>query len=304
MRTLVTGGTGFAGRALLKTLSNAWVTTRNPSRAADLRTAGHQLVEWKPEASFPTEPLVSSPPQAVVNLMGESVASDRWTKARKRAIRSSRVDGTRRLVAGLRRLPVLPEVLISASAVGYYGDRGDEELDEESGPGTGFLASVCEEWEAAARELEADGVRVVCLRIGIVLGRDGGALPGLLPLFRWCAGGRLGSGRQWMPWIHLDDLTSMIGWVIGQPAIAGPVNAVAPEPVTNLGLTAALAEAVRRPAFLPVPGWFLRTVLGEFAASLLGSQRVIPVRAARAGFQFRFPTLPAALRDLVADRHN
>ncbi len=305
MRTLITGGTGFVGRTLLRRLSGAIVTTRDSSRAADLQAAGHQIVEWNPEAGpLPVRELVAEPPQAVVNLMGASVAKGRWTAARKRAIRSSRVDGTNRLIEGLRQLPVLPEVLVNASAVGFYGDRGEEALVEESGPGTGFLASVCEEWETAARSLEADGVRVVWLRIGIVLGREGGALPSLLSLFRWGLGGRLGSGRQWMPWIHVDDLAAMIEWLFGPDSLSGPVNAVSPGLVTNRDFTAALAEAVHRPAILPAPALILRAVLGEFAGSLLGSQRVIPARAQAGGFEFRHATLAGALRDLVGSPHN
>jgi len=233
----------------------------------------------------------------VVHLAGEPVAQ-RWTAAARERIRNSRVLGTRSLVSALRHQP--PAVLVSASAIGYYGSRGDEVLTEASPPGPDFLGQVSVGWEQEARVAEKFGVRVVTPRIGVVLGRGGGALAPMALPFRLGVGGRLGTGKQWMSWIHLDDLVSLIEFAATNAALSGPVNAVAPNPVTNAAFTRELAAALHRPAIFPVPALALKLLLGEMSQMLLGSQRVIPEAALRAGFQFRFAEAGQALRQIFA----
>jgi uncharacterized protein (TIGR01777 family) len=237
----------------------------------------------------------------VFNLAGDPVASGRWTAAKKARIRDSRVLGTRNLVAALAKLEQRPRVLVSASAVGYYGDRGDETLDEQSPPGSDFLAEVCAAWEreaAVAREL---GIRVVPIRIGVVLGRGGGALAKMLLPFRLGVGSPLGSGNQYMPWIHLDDLVDLMLFAADRETVVGPLNGTAPHPATNRQFTYALGRAVGRPTFLPaVPGVALKLLAGEFAEVLLASQRAMPQAALAAGYAFRYPALEAALQAILS----
>lgn len=297
MVVMMTGGTGFVGRALAGQLQDPLIVSRNAARAREIVPGAGAVVEWDPgQGLFPAEKLPSKPLGAVINLMGENVGERRWTREFKSRLRDSRVLGTERLAAGLLAAGVVPSVFVSASAVGYYGDRGDEMLEEPAELGEGFLAELARDWEAAAEAMARAGSRVVKLRIGLVLGPGGGALSRMLPLFRWGLGGRLGTGRQWMPWIHLDDLVAMIRWIVENEAVHGPVNAVAPQPVRNSEFTARLAETVRRPALLPVPRLALRVALGEFGNSLCMSQRVIPRVAADAGFQWQFAELGTALR--------
>jgi uncharacterized protein (TIGR01777 family) len=232
--------------------------------------------------------------------MGEPAADGRWTAEKKRRIRDSRVVGTRNLVAGLAALDKRPRVLVSASAVGYYGDRGDELLDERSARGEGFLADVCVEWEREAMAAERLGIRVVCVRIGLVMSTAGGALAKMLPPFRLAAGGRLGNGRQWMPWIHIDDLVGILLHAARSDAIRGPINGVAPAPATNAAFTLALARAVRRPAVLPMPAFALNVAFGEMAGMLMASQRVVPALALRGGYAFSHPDVDGALASLLA----
>jgi uncharacterized protein (TIGR01777 family) len=232
---------------------------------------------------------------AVVHLAGEPVAQ-RWTKEARAKIRSSRVEGTRRLVEAMRANP--PRVLVSASAVGYYGSRGDQRLTESSSPGDDFLSGICLEWEREARKAEEFGVRVVCLRNGVVLG-NGGALEKMIPPFKFGVGGKIGDGKQWMPWIHLEDAVGLIEFAISSSMLRGAVNATAPNPVTNREFTRELASALHRPAMFPVPKLALRLLFGEMAEMLYASQRVIPEVAIGAGYEFRFPDLHAALRESV-----
>jgi hypothetical protein len=206
--------------------------------------------------------------------------------------------GTHNLVEAMKKLPRRPSILVCASATGYYGSRGDETLAETSSPGSGFLAETCVAWESEARAAEALGVRVVTVRTGVVLDTRGGALPRMLPPFRMGVGGKLGSGKQWMSWIHLQDLASLFHLALNQP-LRGPINGVSPNPVENAEFTRTLAAAVHRPAFLPVPGFALKTLFGEMSEVLLGSQKVLPKAAEAAGFQFRFPQLAPALADLL-----
>jgi uncharacterized protein (TIGR01777 family) len=237
---------------------------------------------------------------AVVNLAGEPVDT-RWTPERKLALRRSRVGTTEDLVRAVRRRHPAgrPQVLINASAVGYYGDRGDEELDEAAAPGEGFLAELCQEWEAALEPLEDTSVRTVALRIGVVLGEGGAALEKLRKVFSKGLGGRLGNGRQWMPWIHIEDLVGALVHALGNAQLVGAVNGVAPEPVRNEEFTAKFAKALHRPAVLKVPEFALKLALGEFSSALLASQRVVPSALLASGYAFRYPTLDGGLRDLL-----
>jgi hypothetical protein len=301
MRALVTGATGFVGPRLLRLLDRPVVLSRDPDRARP--RIGHlvdRIVRW--------DPLHGPPPQeafegvdAVLHLAGESVAAGRWTTARKAMIRDSRVIGTRNLVQGIVQAATKPRVLVSASAVGYYGDRGDEELTESARPADDFLARVCVEWEHEALAAEKAGVRVALARTGIVLGSGaGGALEKMLTPFRLGAGGPLGNGRQWMPWIHVADLARLYLHAAETMSIVGPMNSVAPNPVRNSEFTKVLARQLHRPAFMPAPYFGLRLVFGEFAQVLFASQRVIPRVALDTGFVFQYPELAGALREILA----
>ncbi len=238
---------------------------------------------------------------AVVHLAGASIAAGRWTGARKSLLRNSRVDATRNLVAGLARLTRKPKVMVAASAIGFYGDRGDESLTEQSAPGSDFLGMLSQQWEAESARAEEHGIRTVMLRFGIILSPRGGALARMLLPFKLGAGGRLGSGRQWMSWLTLDEAVGFILHAIHAQDLRGPVNAVAPQHVRNAEFTRTLAHVLRRPAIFPAPAFALRLALGEMAdALLLSSQRVNPERLVKAGFHFRHPDLEGGLRTVLA----
>lgn len=292
MHVLVTGATGLVGRPLLRALAAAGhsvtVVSRTPGRTP-VRGIGWDEV-----------PGVVSEVDAIVNLAGEPVADGRWTDARKHAIRASRVDGTRALVRAVRDAAKRPGVLINASATGYYGPCGDETVDEGHAPGDDFLAGVCKAWETEAVAAEALDVRVVRLRIGVVLSADGGALAKMLPPFRACLGGPIGSGKQWMPWVHVDDVCGLIVAAVADQPWRGAVNATAPEPVRNRDFAGILGGALGRPAVLPLPGFVLRMALGEMAGILLNGQRAVPAAAQQFGYAFKHPTLPEALADCLA----
>jgi uncharacterized protein (TIGR01777 family) len=293
----ISGASGFIGRRLMKTLAAAGHSLTALSRHAGSNMPPNvKLFAWDPgKGEPPAESLREA--SAVVHLAGEPVAQ-RWNSAVKQRIRDSRVNGTRHLVEALRKLSRPPGVLVCASAVGYYGTRGDQLLDESSQPGEGFLADVCKEWEREAVAAESLGIRVVRVRIGVVLDPKGGALVRMLPPFRMGVGGKVGDGRQWMPWIHLQDLGNLFQFALEQP-IRGPVNGTAPNPVTNADFTRALAAAVHRPAIFPVPTFGLKILFGEMSDVLLASQRVFPKAAEAAGFSFRFPQIDPALADLL-----
>ena len=269
------------------------VLTRNPLRAQEV-IGQAQAAHWDP-LDGPPDASVFAGTSVIFNLAGEPVAEGRWSDDKNQRIRNSRVIGTRNLVAGIAEAAEKPKVLVSASAVGYYGDRGDEKLDEQSHAGTGFLAEVCEEWEHEAMAAEALGVRVVCVRIGIVLAEDGGALKKMLPPFTLGVGGRLGSGKQWMAWVHIDDLVGILLHCSRTESVRGAVNASSPNPATNAEFTKALGKALGRPAFLPVPKTALRVALGEMSKMLLASQRALPKAALASGYQFQHGALDDAL---------
>jgi hypothetical protein len=246
----------------------------------------------------PLPPQLLDGVDAVINLAGETVAQ-RWTPAAKQRIRDSRVLTTRHLVEAMRQTAKPPKVLVNASATGYYGDRGDEELTEESPPGQGFLAEVCQLWEEEALRATELGVRVVCARFGVVLGVGGGALQRLLPFFEWGVGGRLGNGQQWMAWVHRQDAARLVLHAVTNETVRGAMNAVAPNPVRNREFTRLLAKVVGKPALFPVPVFALRLLYGEMADILLHSQRVLPKVALATGFTFDYPDLEIAIRHLL-----
>src|SRR5579883_1114654 len=296
MNITISGASGLIGRRLLKALGASGHALHILSRHAGTNVPnGVRLSPWDPAKAPPRESLEAA--DAVVHLAGEPVAQ-RWTPEVKRRIRESRVEGTRRLVEALAGVSRKPAVLVCASAIGYYGDRGDELLDESAPPGSGFLPEVCVAWEREAQRAAAVGLRVALIRIGLVLDPRGGALRRMLPPFRFGIGGRLGSGQQWMSWIHIEDLVELFRFAIDQP-VSGPLHGTAPEPVRNLEFTRELAAALRRPALLPVPRLALWALFGEMAGVLLESQRAVPQAAEAAGFRFRHRQLGPALADLL-----
>jgi uncharacterized protein (TIGR01777 family) len=299
MNALVTGATGFVGPRLLRLLDRPVVLSRDPDRARrQVGSMAGRIIRWEPmEGPPPSEAFQGV--DTVFHLAGESVADGRWTEARKARIRDSRVIGTRHLVQGIAQAEQKPEVLVSGSAVGWYGNRGDEELTEDAAPADDFLARVCVEWEQEARAAEASGVRVATARTGIVLGSGGGALARMLTPFKLGAGGPLGSGRQWMPWVHVVDLARLFVHA-ADSGIRGPMNAVAPHPVRNSEFTRVLGRTLHRPAFMPAPYLGLRLAFGEFAQVLFASQRVIPRVALESGFVFKYPDLADALAEILA----
>jgi uncharacterized protein len=311
MKILIAGSTGLVGRALVAALvkegHSVCRLVRPGTNAND--DAGGFNVAWNPATGELGGAAVG--PDAVVNLAGASIADGRWTAQRKEELRASRVETTRALIEAIARMNVKPSVFVSASAIGYYGNRGDETLTEESAAGDGFLAGLTKEWEAEALKAAAWKTRVVLARLGIVLAKEDGALGKMLTPFRLGLGGRLGSGKQWMSWIALEDVVGVLKMCLEQTPIQGAVeftpisgalNLVAPEPVTNKEFTKKLAAALHRPAVLPAPAFALRTALGREMADalLLSSQRVMPSKLIAARYQFRYPTLDRALRQILA----
>jgi uncharacterized protein (TIGR01777 family) len=292
MNIVLAGGTGFLGSALARWLKNdghtITVLTRSPRRP--------NQVQWDPYGSAASWVHLLQDADAVINLAGAPI-SKRWTAAYKREIWNSRIRSTRTLVEAMNSVPKVPAAFLSASAVGIYGSRGDEPLTEESATGSGFLASLGREWEKEALAVGPQ-TRVVLLRTGIALDRDGGALPQMALPFRFFAGGPLGSGRQYLSWVHRDDWVGMVSWALITRSVAGPLNVTAPNPATNAEFSRTLGRVLRRPAVLPVPAIALRVVVGEMAGELVTGQRVFPEKARAAGFGFRYPELDAALREI------
>ena len=298
MRVAITGSTGLVGSEVVSVLSAAGHEAVRLVRRAP--APGEKAVRWNP-AQGEVDAAGLEGCDAVIHLAGENVGSGRWTAARKTAIRDSRVNGTRLLCDALAGLARPPKTLVCASAIGYYGDRGEELLTEESSHGTGFLAEVSREWEAASGSAARKGIRVVILRIGVVLSSNGGALPRMLPLFRAGLGGVIGGGSQYLSWVALDDLPFIVLHSLQCADLVGPVNAVTPHPVTNREFTRALGNALSRPTPLPVPAFALRLAVGREMADalLLASARVLPRRLEATGYRFRFPELGEALRHLL-----
>jgi len=297
MKILVAGSSGLVGTALVKALGrDGHMVCRlmRPESTANNEVKDGFNVAWNPATGELGGAGVG--PDAVVNLAGASIAGGRWTAERKAVLRASRIDTTRALVEALAKMNVRPSVLVSASAIGIYGNRGDELLTEESKAGADFLAGLAREWEAEALKAEALGIRVVLSRFGIILSREGGALAKMLLPFKLGAGGRLGSGQQWMSWVTLEDVVGILRMAIDKAAVRGAVNVVAPQPVKNAEFTKVLAKALHRPALFPAPAFALRLALGEMAdALLLSSQRVLPQRLEQAGFRFAHADLTTAL---------
>lgn len=305
MKILIAGSSGLVGTALVESLGGSGHTVcrllrpQSESRTAAPRTS--VALRWDPKTGELEGAAAGA--DAVVNLAGVSIASGRWTAERKRALYASRVDATRALVKAAGELKPRPRVLISASAVGYYGSRGDEELTEDSSCGDDFLSGLARDWEEQALRGDDLQMRVVCLRFGVVLAKNGGALQRMLLPFRLGAGGRLGSGNQWMSWLTVGEAVSMVRFALDNETVRGPVNAVSPNPARNREFTAALARALHRPVIFPAPAFALRLVLGEMAgALLLSSQRAVPWKLPALGYSFVHPDLAGALAAVLAEK--
>jgi hypothetical protein len=292
MRVLITGATGFVGRRLQAFLARAGHTPVTVSRGA-----GGQF-QWDPNAG-PLPAAALSGVHAVVHLAGENIGKGRWSKDKKQRIRDSRIVGTRNLVEGIAQSPNKPRVVFCASAIGYYGDRGDDKLAEDSEPGSDFLALLCKDWEEEASKSQAHGARWISGRFGIILGEEDGALPAMLPPFRMGVGGPIGSGKQWMSWIHVEDVCGLILHSIERISIQGPINIVSPVPVINRDFAQTLASLLGRMALFRTPYFVLRMAVGEFARYLIGSQRVVPIKAMATNYIYKYRELEPALRDCL-----
>jgi len=297
MKLVVTGATGFIGTALCARLLEQGhaltLFTRGSPR--DAGSPAKRWLHWTPGALREWQTALNGV-DGVINLAGEPIAETKWTHTQRRCIEKSRIDSTNSLVQGIAKAELRPKFLITASAVGYYGHRGDETVTEETPPGDDFLSRVCQDWEEEAKKAEQLGLRVICLCTGIVLGAGGGALKKMVWPFKFFVGGPLGSGQQWMSWIQLEDHVRLVLDLIDNPHASGPVNATAPNPVRNKEFCQTLGKVLHRPCWAPVPGLALRLALGEMADMLLTGQRVVPAAAQKLGFQFRYPTLEEALQ--------
>jgi len=299
MKLIITGATGFIGWVLVERLrkqSHSLVLlSRKP--LSQQNTSREKWLTWEPGMGGAWEGAIDGA-DGIIHLAGEPIAAKRWTKAQKEKLRTSRIDTTGSLVNAVAKARVKPRFMISSSAVGYYGSRGDETLTEESPPGNDFLSRLCVEWEDEARKAEGHGVRLALLRTGIVLGKGKGALAKMVPPFKMFLGGRLGSGRQWMPWIHIDDEVGLIHFLMENENARGAFNATAPNPVTMSEFSSALGKALNRPAWAPVPASVLTLLLGEMAEMLLAGQRALPSSAEQLGFRFKYKNVANALASL------
>jgi len=299
MRILISGASGLIGTAISDALNRDGHAVNRLVRPSSSREVKSGDVRWDP-ATGAFDAAAAEGTDAIVHLAGASIADGRWNAERKRLLRASRIEATRHLVGSLGALARPPRIFLGASAIGYFGDRGDESLDERSAPGADFLAMLVKDWEREESAAERFGARVVSMRFGIVLAGNGGALPRMVTPFKFGAGGRLGSGRQWMSWIALRDVVNIAKFALANSALAGPIDAVAPEPQRNADFTRALAEVLHRPAIFPAPAFALRLALGEMAdALLLSSQRVLPRRLLESGYAFEQTDLRAALREAL-----
>lgn len=301
MRVVITGGTGLIGSALAADLArrgdDVFLLSRTPERATSL-PAGVRAERWDARSAQGWSHLVDGA-GAVVNLAGENLAAGRWTPERRRSIRESRLQAGQAVVEAIQAANQPPLLVVQASAVGYYGPCGNEEITESAPAGSDFLAQVCTAWEASTAAVEAFGVRRVIIRTGIVFSRDDGALSRLTLPYRFCVGGRLGSGRQWYPWIHLADEIAGIRFLIDTPAATGAFNLTGPHPLTNASLSRMIGTALGRPALLPTPAFALRLLLGDMATVVLDGQRALPTRLLALGYRFEYPNGDVALRNLL-----
>jgi uncharacterized protein (TIGR01777 family) len=300
MKVLVTGASGFVGRRvvaqLLQKNHEVVVATRSIAKAAVVLGSQCKYVMWTDMNELPpAEAFVGV--DAVINLMGENIGEKKWDEAQKKKIHDSRTIGTRNLVEAMKALPKKPRVLVNASAIGIYGARGEESLDENASTGNDFLATVCKDWEAEANKAKDLGVRVVVLRTGMVIGKNGGALKKMLPVFKIGLGGKLGSGKQYMSWIHVDDLAAMYVQAVEDNTMSGPFNAVSPYPATNEEFTKALGQRLHRPTIFPAPEFAIKKMLGEMSTIVLDGQKVVPAKFKERKFQFRSATLEKSLKD-------
>jgi len=297
-RVLVSGASGPIGKALLPSLrTNGAHITRLVRDNAPPTYSDEQTISWHPEQPLSADALSGF--DAVIHLAGETIVG-RWTESKKTKIRDSRIIGTRNLAESLAQAKHRPQIFLCSSAIGYYGNRGDEALTEESAPGTGFLAEVCQEWEAATHPAAEAGIRTVAIRTGVVLSREGGALAKMLPPFKMGVGGKIGDGHQWMSWIDVQDLVGAIHHILKSDLLYGPVNMVAPRPVTNAEFTQTLASVLSRPAVFPMPAFAVKLLFGEMGETvLLGSQRVEPTQLVSSGYPFRFRDLRASLQNTL-----
>ena len=296
-RVLVSGASGPIGTALLPALKEAGAHVTRLTRGSSTPSQGQEIIVWDP--AQPISPNAVSGFDAVIHLAGESIVG-RWSEKKKEKIRDSRTAGTRHLAQSLSQAKIKPKVFVCSSAIGYYGDRGEEVLTEDSAPGQGFLPDVCREWEAATRLAADAAIRTVQIRTGIVLSPKGGALGSMLTPFKLGVGGKIGSGKQWMSWIDVQDMAGGILHVVNNDALSGPVNMVAPTPVTNSEFTKTLASVLHRPAIFPVPSFVVKTLFGEMGETiLLGSQRVQPSQLLASGYPFRLRTLRESLERLL-----
>ncbi|OYT73831.1 MAG: TIGR01777 family protein [Chloracidobacterium sp. CP2_5A] len=297
-KLFVTGASGFVGQALLPALKLEGYDVVALSRKVRDASSGIRWVLGNPLEADDWQREVDGA-FGVINLAGEPIVGKRWTPEQKKTLRDSRVVTTQNLVAAIAQAKRKPSVLVSASAIGLYPKNQEIELDEASRPADDFLGKLCQEWEDAAKVAEVHGVRVALLRIGVALGRDGGALARMLPVFKLGLGGPLGDGKQWFSWIHIADVVGLILWALSSDAVQGPLNAVAPNPTRMKDFAATLGKVLNRPAFLPAPAFALNLILGESAQVVLDGQRVLPKAALRGGYAFRFPELESALRDVT-----
>jgi uncharacterized protein len=303
MNIVVAGGTGFIGKALCSQLLRSGhrltILTRTPAAVERLFGSTVKATLWDARNSGGWERSLNGA-QAVINLAGAGIADARWTDRRKQLLTESRIYPTRLLVQACARLRVRPEIFVSASGIGFYGPHGDEMLDESSGRGRGFLSDLCVQWESTALEAASQGIRVVCMRTGMVLGSDGGALPRMSLPFRLFLGGPVMPGTQWVSWIHRDDLIGLIEWALATPAVSGPINGVAPSPVTMAEFCRLLGLVLRRPSWLPVPEFVLNTALGEMGSMMTTGQRAVPAVAEGHGYPFRFREAQRALQAIFS----